>query len=335
MPPKQPRIATTSGIGGRARLARRAASAAAALLAAAMLAIIMGLAVPQTSTAAVRSFLGPGEMLTTNQYIDAPNGQYRLWMSPNGNLVLYAGARVLWSTQTHGNPGARAVQQVQGNLVVYSPSNVALWTNRMWDYPGATLHIQPDGNVVLYHYNRAIWATDTSQPPTWMPQSPPPTAEAPLPPIDDGGMQDDLPAPAQEEAPATTSAFLLGPVVCVVAKCVQRAVGFVVGAGGKILSRGSNTIKTTTKREAARRRVPFSKVEDAMKRANGAVQRVTRSSAWRQRRWYAVAVLLWKEMGPPSSVRDCVKLAALQLVSGSDLKAAIVACIGALSVSRG
>lgn len=43
---------------------------------------------------------------------------------------------------------------------------------------------------------------------------------------------------------------------------------------------------------------PFSKVEGAMKRANDAVQRVARSSAWQNRRWAAVAVLLWKEMGP-------------------------------------
>lgn len=116
---------------------------------------------PATAPPAQPSILAPGETLTANQYVDASNGQYRLWMSPNGNLVLYAGARVLWSTQTHGNPGARAVQQVQGNLVVYSPSHVALWTNRTWDYPGATLHVQPDGNLVTYHSDRPIWSTGT------------------------------------------------------------------------------------------------------------------------------------------------------------------------------
>lgn len=150
---------------GRSLQARTSTRSVRMTVMAAMLGVVIGLATPEIAAASVSSFLGPGQTLTTNQYIDAPNGQFRLWMSPNGNLVLYAGSRVLWSTQTHGNPGAHAVQQVQGNLVVYNRANVAVWTNGAWDFPGATLHVQPDGNLVTYHYNRAIWATGTHQPP--------------------------------------------------------------------------------------------------------------------------------------------------------------------------
>jgi hypothetical protein len=116
---------------------------------------------PAPPVASAPGTLPPGATLTANQYVDSPASQYRLWMSPNGNLVLYVGARVLWSTQTHGHPGARAVQQTDGNLVVYSQSNAILWSNGAWGHPGATLYVQPDGNLVTYDEDRVIWATGT------------------------------------------------------------------------------------------------------------------------------------------------------------------------------
>jgi hypothetical protein len=45
----------------------------------------------------------------------------------DGNFVLYAGARPVWSTGTNGNPGAFLVVQSDGVLKVLSSSNATLW----------------------------------------------------------------------------------------------------------------------------------------------------------------------------------------------------------------
>ncbi len=53
-----------------------------------------------------------------------------LIMQSDGNLVWYEGSRVVWHTNTDGNPGARLVVQNDGNAVIYSSSNRALWQTR-------------------------------------------------------------------------------------------------------------------------------------------------------------------------------------------------------------
>lgn len=78
-----------------------------------------------------------------------------LMMQTDGNLVMYQPAVVgsitpatpLWSSATSGNPGAWAVLQGDGNLVVYSAAGPFLWAN----YGGAKyVVVQNDGNLVSY-----------------------------------------------------------------------------------------------------------------------------------------------------------------------------------------
>ncbi|NES87834.1 MAG: hypothetical protein F6K08_01750 [Okeania sp. SIO1H6] len=50
-------------------------------------------------------------------------------MQADGNLVIYAdGGRVLWASNTHGNPGAFLAIQQDGNVVVYTNRGVPLWS---------------------------------------------------------------------------------------------------------------------------------------------------------------------------------------------------------------
>lgn len=136
--------------------------------------------------------------LTANTSLTSANGDYRLLMTGDGDLVedslhgispiligindggylgggnasaevnetvtgTYVGSTVtqLWDSKTGGNPGARAVLQGDGNFVIYSASNAVLWSSGTAGNPGTTLAVQDDGNVVLYDGGRALWATKT------------------------------------------------------------------------------------------------------------------------------------------------------------------------------
>jgi hypothetical protein len=139
--------------------------------------------------------------LTANMSLTSSNGDYQLLMTASGDLVedslhgispiyhtygnldgnyyieggnssagsnwtvtgTYVGedATQIWHSGTGGNPGARAVLQADGNLVVYSATNAVLWASDTAGNPGTTLAVQDDGNVVLYDNGRALWATKT------------------------------------------------------------------------------------------------------------------------------------------------------------------------------
>ncbi len=67
--------------------------------------------------------LMPGDSVTSN------NGQFRLVMQGDGNLVEYGiGQRVLWASGTTGKPGAFAQIRTNGTLaIVYNNVRIALW----------------------------------------------------------------------------------------------------------------------------------------------------------------------------------------------------------------
>ncbi|MEU8975946.1 hypothetical protein AB0D11_43355 [Streptomyces monashensis] len=96
-----------------------------------------------------------------------------LTMQTDGNLVarLNTGkgaGQVVWSTGTSGNPGAYAVMQTDGNLVVYKSGGGpgkggALWASGTYGNPGAYATVQDDGNVVVYAKasHSPLWAGGT------------------------------------------------------------------------------------------------------------------------------------------------------------------------------
>ncbi|GAB4198769.1 MAG: hypothetical protein Tsb002_33870 [Wenzhouxiangellaceae bacterium] len=121
---------------------------------------------------AVSSFATAASTLTANQWLHvndsltSTNGDFRLVMQGDGNLVLYrlSDSTALWSSQTNGNAGAEAVMQGDGNLVVYKNS-VALWASNTSGNPMSFLNMQDDGNLVVYSSsNNALWESDTRQP---------------------------------------------------------------------------------------------------------------------------------------------------------------------------
>ena len=111
------------------------------------------------------SVLGDGQRLQPGVFLTSSDGRYCLTMQSNGGLVesVATSGRALWTAPgTAGHPGAWAVQQGDGNLVVYPQGGGnALWSS------GSAGHsddghwftgLQPDANLVVYDGSTPYWA---------------------------------------------------------------------------------------------------------------------------------------------------------------------------------
>lgn len=85
-----------------------------------------------------------------------------LTMQTDGDLVLRdKGGKVIWSTGTH-RPGAHAILQNDGNLVVYTASDRPAWGAGCQGHDHPTMVLQADANLVIKDKNGTpVWATDT------------------------------------------------------------------------------------------------------------------------------------------------------------------------------
>lgn len=111
---------------------------------------------------AVSNELRPGETMIPQQSISSTDGRFQLRFQTDGNIVLYFGSTVLWSSGTATGQSMVFGMQGDGNLVLYSPSITALWASGTAGNAGAFLRVQNDGNVVVYSSTMTqLWATNT------------------------------------------------------------------------------------------------------------------------------------------------------------------------------
>ncbi|MFD0007862.1 hypothetical protein ACFVJ4_36365 [Streptomyces sp. NPDC127178] len=93
----------------------------------------------------------------------------RLVMQSDGNLVMYRlrDGRAIWSTRTHGHPGAYAKMQTDGNFVIYDANNRFLWNSNTVS-TGAWAVLENDGSFVVYKATGGpgrggfLWASNTT-----------------------------------------------------------------------------------------------------------------------------------------------------------------------------
>ncbi|MFH8224621.1 FG-GAP-like repeat-containing protein [Streptomyces sp. NPDC018057] len=115
-----------------------------------------------------------GTTLTADQSLTARSN--KLTMQGDGNLTVTShSGKVIWQTNTAGNPGATALMQSDGNLTVISSSGSRLWSSNLVrsaaDGSGIVTPeltdngyavLQDRGNLVLYNAKgQSVWAAGT------------------------------------------------------------------------------------------------------------------------------------------------------------------------------
>jgi hypothetical protein len=114
------------------------------------------------------------ERLTSNQYLESANGQYRFWLQGDGNLVLRnAAGTSLWSSGTHGKGGVTLNMQGDGNLVLRNSSRSSVWSTKTNGKGVNRATLQDNGNfVLLTSSSTVVWQTNTAQGTTPPPPAP-------------------------------------------------------------------------------------------------------------------------------------------------------------------
>jgi LysM repeat protein len=137
-----------------------------------------------------------GEKLEVGQKLTSSNGAYEVVLQDDGNFVLYAGEKAVWSTKTNGQDVVRAEVQKDGNFVLYTPDK-PVWHTDTKGAKDVRLILQDDRNLVLYGMDGPAWSsgTQTDEAPT-----PPPVAAEPE--VVPAAVEETKAAPAPAEAPA-------------------------------------------------------------------------------------------------------------------------------------
>ena len=98
------------------------------------------------------------QRLETGEYLRSPNMRYTFGMSPDGNLELLKGAQPIWSADTCC-ADAYAIMQRNGDLVVYDGRNVR-FSSVTAGNSGARLVVRNNGTaVILDTAANVIWST--------------------------------------------------------------------------------------------------------------------------------------------------------------------------------
>jgi hypothetical protein len=99
--------------------------------------------------------LNPGDEIRTDRL--------SLSLQTDGDLVLRdedEDGTVVWSTDTHV-PGAYAVFQADGDLVLYCCDGETLWSSGTEGNDGAVLVLQADGTLTIRQGDTTLWTAGT------------------------------------------------------------------------------------------------------------------------------------------------------------------------------
>lgn len=106
--------------------------------------------------------LVPNGQLTSSQYLQSSNSQYRLYLQGDGNVVLrrMSDKKPLWATGTNGKFATRLIFQGDGNLVLRTASGAAVWSSKTAGRGGTLLQLNDDGSLAIYTGTSVVWSVN-------------------------------------------------------------------------------------------------------------------------------------------------------------------------------
>lgn len=118
---------------------------------------------PQSAIAASSSYrLREGQQLTVGESIRSQNGQAKLLLQSDGNLVIYSLGVPLWNTKTVGSGAKRLVLQGDGNLVLYASGGRPVWHTRTGGTDASEFRIEDYGLIKLVNPGGKVrWHNNT------------------------------------------------------------------------------------------------------------------------------------------------------------------------------
>lgn len=106
--------------------------------------------------------MGQYNYLFREQALVSGDGRFVFTLQTDGNLVLYGPSGALWAANTSTSLGSSLYMSPNGDLVLYDPQYNPIWSTNTANSPGANLVVQNDGNVIIYDQNsNAVWSTGT------------------------------------------------------------------------------------------------------------------------------------------------------------------------------
>ena len=84
-------------------------------------------------------------------------------MQSDGNLGLYCGTTLSWSSRTNGQQvRGGMVFDEEGNLVLYNNNGAKIWSSGTYGINAALLRIKDNGNLILFNSSwEVLWQTST------------------------------------------------------------------------------------------------------------------------------------------------------------------------------
>jgi hypothetical protein len=118
--------------------------------------------VPSTPNPPVnKNELKPGEGLSVGDSVVSGNGEFRLVLQSDGNLVEYSSESSVpvWASNTYGRLSWCLVMQKDGNLVLYDVHGKGVWASDTAGHTGDMMIIEDDGAITIFPATNAVWST--------------------------------------------------------------------------------------------------------------------------------------------------------------------------------
>jgi lysophospholipase L1-like esterase len=111
------------------------------------------------------SSLLPGEGMQPDHPVFSCDGRFQLYLQGDGNMILYYGTSILWTSSSEGHSPSVATLLADGNFTIFDQNGKIFWQTHTAGLSGQAFFVQNDGNLVIYDApsapSKPIWTSNT------------------------------------------------------------------------------------------------------------------------------------------------------------------------------